>query len=310
MIHLNKIPSAILRRLTRLRCLRWLFVSHLYRRSIAHSEAMISLMRNADNLDESYWVGKVRQFAHVVDKGLHRGDFSKGHGVSGYHAAKLALSHIRTQEGLSDPLVQWAVEKVRLYEQFQNAQGSRIQASYIATLCSYESLVDAIKTRRSQRSFIQKPIKDDVIKKIVSVLDWSPTSCHRQPGRVFASNNPDVVRKCVHLHAGASCFTDIYAPLFLTFCADSRLYDMPNELAIPYIDVSLGIQNCLLVAHTLGISLTPLIWTYQGEWQDRDLRKIFSIPQHFQIILSAVGGYPDGGSQAPPRKRQELFIVK
>lgn len=310
MIRMNKIPGAVMRRLMGLRCLRWLFVSYIYRKPIAHSETTIALMRNEDNLDESYWTGKIRQFAHVVDKGLHRGDFSKGHGSTGYKAAKNALSCLQTHKGLSqDPLVQWAAEKVCQYEQLQNGQGARIQAEYVTTKCSHEDLVDAIKTRRSIRRFTEKAIEDDVIKKIASVLDWAPTSCHRQPGKVFATNNPDIVRQCANLHVGASCFTDIYAPLFLTFCADSRLYRMPDELAIPYVDVSLGVQNCLLVAHALGISLTPLIWSYQGEWQERELRKIFSIPEHFQIILSTVGGYPDGGAQVPPRKRQELFIV-
>jgi nitroreductase len=310
MIRLSKIPGAVLRRLMAWRCLRWLFVSHLYRKPIAHSELIIVLIGKMKNLDESYWVGKVRQFAHVVDKGLHRGDFTNGHGVSAYQAAKGALARIQSQETLTDPLVQWASEKVCLYEQFQNGQAKRLQAEYVATECSYGNLIDAIKTRRSIRRFTEKPVEDEVIEKIASVLDWAPTSCHRQPGRVYASNNPDIVRQCLILHAGAGCFTDIYAPLLLSFCADSRLYRMPDELAIPFIDVSLGIQNCLLVAHSLGLSLTPLIWAYQGEWQERELREILSIPAHYQIILSAVGGYPDGGTQLPPRKRQELFIVK
>lgn len=309
MIRLRRIPIALLRRLMRSRCLRWLFISHLYRKPIAHSELIIKLMSNEKNLDESYWVAKVRQFAHVVDKGLHRGDFTKGHGISGYHSTKRALSHIQTQEGLSDPLVQWAAEKVRHYEQLQGSRGARLQAEYIGTHCSHSALVDAIKTRRSIRHFATQTVENDVIEKIAGVLDWAPTSCHRQPGRIYASNNPMITQKCIALHSGAGCFTDIYAPLFLTFCADSRLYQMPEELAIPYIDVSLGVQNCLLVAHSLGVALTPLIWSHQGERQELELREIFSIPKHYQIIMSAVGGYPDRGAQVPPRKDQDFYIV-
>lgn len=310
MIRLNKIPIAILKRLMGLRYLRWLFIAHIYKKPIAHSEAIIKHMKKADNLNDTYWAGKIRQYAHVVDKGLHRGDFSKGHGISGYRAAKDALSRIQKQKWISDPVVQWAAKKVDLYEQFQNDRTARIQAEYVATKCSYDELIDVIKTRRTIRNFTEKIVDEDVIDKIASVLDWAPTSCHRQPGIMYASNDPNIVRKCVHLHAGAACFTDIYAPLFLVFCADARLYDMPNELAMPYIDVSLGVQNCLLVAHTLGVALTPLIWSYQGEWQEQKLRKIFSIPKYYQIIFSAVGGYPNGGAQVPQRKLKELFIIK
>jgi hypothetical protein len=153
-------------------------------------------------------------------------------------------------------------------------------------------------------------VDDKVVESITDVLDWSPTSCNRQPGRVYVTNNPHIVQQCVRLHQGAACFTDIRAPLFLTFCADPRLYDMPTEVAVPYIDVALGVENCVLVAHTLGLSLTLLTWALHSDEQDRELRRILDIPRDLQIIVSAVGGYPNGGAQVPARKRKELFIVR
>lgn len=308
MIRIKRIFRAVLRRLIALRWLRWLFLWHLYKKPIAHSEATISYMKKTGSRDESYWIGKLRFYAHIVDKGLHRGDFTKGHGISAFTCAKDALSHIHTQEGLSDPLVQWAVKRMRLYEEMQSGQSGKISEEYVSTKCSYADLVDVIQTRRSIRRYVEKPVDDETIQRIASVLDWAPTSCHRQPGRIYATNNLERVRQAVMLHTGAACFTDIYTPLFMTFCADSRLYNLPNELAIAHVDVSLGVQNCLLVAHSLGLSLTPLIWSHQGEWQECELRKMFAVPTYFEIIVSVVGGYPAGGTEMPPRKRLELFI--
>lgn len=308
-MRIRQLKQSLCRCMFSTRRLRWLFISHLYRKPLAHSETIITLMRNKDNLDESYWIGKIRQYAHIVDKGLHRGDFTKGHGITSYRAAKDALARIKTSNGLNDPLVQWATKIIFLYEHSQNGRVQRRYSEHVPTRCLYDDLVDAIKTRRSIRRYLRKKVDNTVIQMIAEVMDWAPTSCHRQPGRIYASNQPSIVSHCVNLHAGAACFTDIYVPLFMTFCADTRLYRLPDELSIPYIDVSLGIQNCLLAAHALGLSLTPLIWSYQNEWQERELRKILSIPEHFQIILSTAGGYPDGGTQVPPRKRPELFIV-
>ncbi len=240
------------------RYIRRLFTYYLYRRWISHSEATVALRGKENKLDESYWMGKLRQYAHVVDKGLHRGDFSKGHATQVYGMAKDALSRIRSHEGLRDPSVQWAAEKIKQYEESQSSELPGITSEYVGTTCRYVDLLDVIMTRRSIRRYIDKPVEEEVIDKITDVLDWSPTSCHRQPARVYATNNPDIVRHCVKLHAGAGCFTDIYVPLFLTFCADSRVYEMPAEIASPHIDVALGVENCILIAHTLGISLTPL----------------------------------------------------
>jgi hypothetical protein len=286
------------------------FAYHLYRRWIRHSETVIALRRRTENLDESYWRGRLRHYAHVVDKGLNRGDFSKGHGARAYEIAKVALSHITSREGLCDPSVEWAARKIKQYEEVQSGKPRAPVIEHLGTSCTYEDLLDAIKTRRSIREYVDKPVEDEVIDKIAGVLDWSPTSCNRQPARVYAANNPEAVRKCVTLHRGAACFTDIYAPLYLLFCADSRLYEMPVEMALPYVDVGLGVQNCVLVAHSLGISLTLLTCASLGVREERNLREMFRIPQHFQIIISAVGGYVDSGAEVPARKHKELFILR
>ncbi len=308
--HAKKLGRFVLRPLLANRYTRMMCTAYLYRRWIAHSEAVVALHRRDSALDEHYWMGKLRQYAHILDKGLHRADFTTGHGVQTYERAAAAAAHLKSPEALSDPSVTWALDRIRLYERRQSGAPSRLTAECPRTTCAYEDLLDAIRTRRSVRCYEHRPVADDVIEKITDALDWSPTSCNRQPARAYATNNPEIVRRCVQLHGGAACFTDIHAPLFLTFCADCRVYDMPAEVAMPYIDVALGVQNCALVAHTLGVSLTLLTWALHSDTQDRELRRILNIPDYCQIVVGAVGGYPNGGAQVPARKHKELTIVK
>ena len=308
--HIRKLVGSAASPLWANRYIRALFAYHLYRRWIARSEATVALRRRPEALDEPYWMGKLRQYAHVMDKGIHRNDFSQGHGTAAYQLATEALSHLRSSAALSDPSVAWATRKIRQYEELQSGKGTRDTSVYVRTVCRYEALVDAIKTRRCIREFLDRPVEDQVIDQITDVVDWSPTSCSRQPARVYATNNPALVRTCVALHHGAACFSEIYAPLFMTFCADTRVYDMPGEMATPYIDVALGVQNCLLVAHTLGLSLTLLSWAFHSDAQEQALRKLFGIPGYLEIIVSTVGGYPRGGAEVPARKAKELSIVK
>ena len=223
--------------------------------------------------------------------------------------AKTALSHIQSQNALEDPSVQWAVSKIREYEEFQKSMLRTPMQGYAKTTCSYKQLLSVIKTRRSICSYRNMAMSDELVHKITEVLDWCPTSCNRQTAHVYATNNPKLVRECVRLHTGAVCFTDLYAPLLMVFYADTRVYG-PNEVALPYIDVSLGVQNCTLVAHALGISLTPLTWAQHVDWQERELRRLLGIPEHIQIIVSAVGGYPNRGVEVPARKKKELFLVQ
>lgn len=291
------------------RLLRKVFAYYFYRKWIVASETAFALRKNEKQLDDSYWVGMLRKYAHIVDKGLQRRDFSRGRGTRAYDQAKTALSHIQSHQTLEDPSVKWAVDKIRDYEEFQSGTLRTPKQNYAKTVCSYGQLLNVIKTRRSIRSYRNMAVSDELVHKITEVLDWCPTSCNRQTARVYAANNPKLVRECVQLHTGAACFTDIYAPLLLVFCADTRVYG-PNEVGLPYIDVSLGVQNCTLVAHTLGISLTLLTWAQHMDWQERELRRLLGIPEYIQIIVSAVGGYPDRGVDVPARKKKELFLIQ
>lgn len=296
-------------RLSRVPGIRWLLIPHLYHGPLSHSEKVIRLMRDGSCMDESYWAGMLRKYAHMVDKGLHSGDFSKGRGKTAYSLAKEALAHIGPEARSTDAVVAWAAERIRLYETFQSSESpTGVSGQYQEAACSYESLLDVMTTRRSIRRYVERPVQREVVERIAAVVDLAPTSCHRQPARICATNNPDIVRECMHLHIGAACFTDIYAPLYLAFCADARLYTLPDELFSPVIDVSLGVQNCLLAAHALGLSLTPLRWAYQGQWQEERLREILGIPAYCQVIVGVVGGYPDGGAETPVRKRPELVL--
>ena len=306
---LNRLVRAIFRRLSDNRFIRTLLSLYFYRKWVLPCEATIAVCKRQETLDEFYWMGKLRQYAHIIDKGLHRQDVSRGHGERVCRLAKNALTHIQSPWAMCDPSVKWAAEKIRLYEEYQSGESAGIKREYTGTTCKYEDLLNAIKTRRSIRYYLNKPVPTEIVEAIADVVDWSPTSCDRQPARIYATNEPDTVRQCVELHAGAACFAKIYAPLFLTFCADARLYALPAELAMPYIDVALGAQNCVLVAHTLGISLTLLTCGNWKDWQEHKFRNLLGIPQHLRIVVSAVGGYPDGGAEVPARKNRELFTV-
>lgn len=104
--------------------------------------------------------------------------------------------------------------------------------------------------------------------------------------------------------AGATCFSGM-ASAFFCFCADVRVYEMPHEVMLPYVDIGLGVQNCALAAHCLGVSLTMLTWAQHASEDDLKLRRLLQIPDYCLIVVNAVGGYPDGGTEVPARKRFE-----
>jgi len=278
---------------------RYLLVHYYYRDIIRSSERVFQLRRKAEQQGESFWANDLRKHAHILDKGLQRCDWEPGHSAGAYEEAKHASSKIHSETLLSDPSIRWARSKIDEFEQRTSCE--TISPPVPETLCRYDDLLDVIRTRRSIRQFKDKTISDETIRKIVEVINWAPNSCHRQTAKVFVAREPDRVRKCMELCAGSSGFSD-HLPLFFCFCSDLRAYQVPVEMSLPFIDVSLGIQNCTLIAHSLGISLTLMSWAQSTEREDRKMRALLDIPADYAIIVNAVGGYPDCRAEVPARK--------
>jgi len=280
-----------------------------YQEIIDDIEAVMALQRNGSRLDDDYWAQKLRQAAHIVDKGLQRYDCEPGHSARWYQAAQEALSQIRDPIALQDPSVVWAMQKISEYERLQSGkQPTRKCRTEFEPRCKYEELLDGIKARRSIRFYSKRALDTEVIEKVIEVVNWSPTSCNRQTAKVFVTNNPSLVRSCLATCRGATGFSE-FVPCFLCFCADLRSYRMPKEMLLPVIDVSLGIQNCCLIAHSLGLSLTLLTWAEHSDEDERILRSVLEIPDHYQIIVNGTLGYPECAAEVPPRKALESTYI-
>ena len=273
-----------------------------YKEVIRWGELVLKLREDKDALDEEFWAAQLRKSAHILDKGLQRGDYEAGHGQRLYKAAKDALARLQSPEVREDPSVVWARHKIQEYEGRQTHPGSFAILPLEQAGVSYENLRDLIRSRRSARKYSARPVADEDLRRIIEVVSWSPSSCNRQPAMVFATNDQSLVEKCMSTCAGATCFTGM-ATAFFCFGADIRVYEMPHELILPYVDVAMGAQNCTLAAHCLGISLTMLTWAQHTPEDDLKLRQLLDIPDHCLIVVNAVGGYPDGGTEIPPRKR-------
>lgn len=245
----------------------------------------------------------MRKYGHILDKGLHRRDIAPGHSRNFYILLKALVEKLSASEFSADPTYLWACEKLSKYESLQenpdNFQplDSKLQESNI----SYEELFELIKSRRSNRFFLEEEVSDDVVDKLKRTVNWAANSCNKQPIRLFVANNPDLAKECLTCCKGGTGFSD-YIPSFWVFAANVRGYVWPSEMYLPSVDVSLGAQNVFLAAHTLGISGTILSWAQKSKEEETKLRSLLNIPNDYSIIFCAVMGYPEYGYVTPERK--------
>ncbi len=310
----RKIVRAVARRILPKAYLRLLKAANVLRQDyevlIPRLERIYSMRsRGNSQKDDQYWAQLLRKYAHMIDKGIQRGDFEPGHSRRVYERARDALRRIRSPDVLADPSVVWAKDRIGIYERRRAGETYlRARPAAVPPSFTYEALRSLIMTRRSIRRFKRQPVTDKIMKAVGEVMVWAPSSCNRQPGRVYATNDEALVEQCLRTCKGATGFS-AYVPSFLCFCADMRGYVLPREMLLHLIDVSLGMQNCALMGASLGLALTALSWAHHDEDENAELRRLLGIPEYYEIVLNAAMGYPEAGVEAPARKSVEQTVV-
>lgn len=278
-----------------------ILLPHYYRAFANEIEPALDKVHTNHNSETDYFLAMLRKYVHILDKSLHRPDFEPGHSKQWYEASTNALSELN-KRNVIDQTVIWAKEKIAEYErrQINNIKPQAVETSnYFKE--DLNTLMRIIQGRRSIRNFTNQPIETDKLKIIIEAVNWSPTSCNRQPAKVFVAKDRELIQQCSSTCAGATCFNGD-AACFIAFCADMRGYNMPEEFLLPDLDIGLGIQNCLLVAHTIGISVTLLTWAQHSIDDDKKLRSLLNIPSYYRIIVNALMGYPTDMPTTPARK--------
>lgn len=257
--------------------------------------------RHADD-DPEVLLCRFRSVAHNIEKGLQDTHWEKGHSALTYQKAMSLGKKVGNSELNSDPSYMWAMEKCKEYENAQRTgQAIPQKKQYVTREISFEQIENVIRNRRSVRSFENKIIPLKILEKLAEIMAWAPTSCNRQPAKIFITQNPNKVLTCLNQCAGATCIGEV-VPCFISVCGDCRFYQDFRDRTLPIIDVSLGLQNLLLLAHSYGIEGTVLNWMHHTSKNDFTLRETLDIPDCYIIVMNLIIGYPKKTSPPPGRK--------
>jgi len=146
-------------------------------------------------------------------------------------------------------------------------------------------VLDAIAERRSIRSFTDKPVSLDDLKKLVTAAKWSPTGSDRQQWKYVIINDPDALKKVVM----ASPLLRGKPTALILICLE-KARGGEGEIGFPA-------QNIMLAAHALGIGSCPI-----AGFSRTAVRKILDIPEELEPSLLISLGYPTDVPDPWPRR--------
>jgi len=147
------------------------------------------------------------------------------------------------------------------------------------------NVIDAIKTRKSIRSFLDKPVEEDKLKTVLEAGRLAPSAANRQEWRFLVIREPET-RKRIAMAAGRQTFVG-EAPIVIAACAEADNKVMRcGQLSYP-IDVAITLDHMTLAAVELGLGTC---WI--GNFDEQLVKKILSIPDGICVVQLLPLGYP------------------
>src|SRR5258706_26103 len=157
-------------------------------------------------------------------------------------------------------------------------------------------ILEIIKTRRSRRAFISKPIEAEKIKSLFEAARWAPSSVNEQPwAYVYATvDQPELWNKIFDALNESNKIWAKDAPLFIVSLA--RKYYSKNERPNSSAKYDVGAANAFLSlqATQLGLNVHQM-----GGFDHNVLRQNLNVPEDFDIGVVMAIGYVGNPAKLP-----------
>lgn len=164
--------------------------------------------------------------------------------------------------------------------------------------------MNAIFHRTSVRKFLDKPVEDEKIEKILRAAMAAPSAQNQQPWEFYVVTNKEVLEAL----SKTSPYAGFTANAPLAFVACYRTECLTPRYA--QIDLSASVQNLLLEADELGLGAT---WIGIAPIQERmvAVRNVLDIPQELNAFAIIACGYPEAVREQEDRfDRERIHYIK
>lgn len=147
-------------------------------------------------------------------------------------------------------------------------------------------------SRYSVRSFSDKPVPADLLKKVLEAGRLAPTAMNRQSQRVYVIQSPEAMEK---LFSVRTCYG---APVVLLICGDTdEACNRPKvDHCLAEMDASIVASHMMLEAAELGLGTC-----WMCAFEPAKVAEAFDLPAHITPYLLMPVGYASDDCQPSPR---------
>ena len=157
--------------------------------------------------------------------------------------------------------------------------------------------MDAIKTRKSVRSYLAKPVEDQKLNAVLEAARLVPSAYNRQEWRLVVVRERESRKKLADVARGQAFVNE--APVVIVACAETDGHVMRcGQLCYP-IDGAIALYHMSLAAVDLGLGSCVI-----GRFDEQGVKKILNIADEIR------GGLPMTlGDPSDPSPIEKIWIA-
>lgn len=159
-------------------------------------------------------------------------------------------------------------------------------------------IYDAIKKRRSVRSYKPDPVPEDKLKRILEAARLAPSAKNKQDWKFIIVKNPEK-RKKLSVAAKNQDFL-AQAPIVIAGVALDPDYIMSCEVPGYAVNLAIAMEHIALTAAAEGLGTC---WI--GAFSQKEVKEILNIPENYKVVSLMPLGFPADKSISKSRKSLE-----
>jgi nitroreductase len=179
-------------------------------------------------------------------------------------------------------------------------------------------LFEAIRTRRSIRKYLDKPVEEEKLQAVLEAVRLSPSWANMQCWRLIVVTDKEVRAKISDLSYVESYFSPkgykanpskkalAEAPVLIVLCAEPAQSGSLWGQSYYLVDAGIAAENLMLAARGEGLGSV-----FVGVYDEVKVKGVLGIPQNVRVVGLFPLGYPaDEAKSGPPRKPIEEICFR
>jgi len=162
-------------------------------------------------------------------------------------------------------------------------------------------LWEAIRGRRSVRSFQDRPVERELLERLVEAAIWAPSGGNAQTWHFVVVTEPERLRKLRTVSPGLLG----EPPAVIAVCQDlSEARRKGGELGASFlapVDAAMATQNILLAAYDAGLGSCVVASFHKGA-----VARLLRLPEGVEPVLLVSIGWPERVPPSPGRRRNVI----